>query len=159
MRARATAKYTDARVIADLMRMKGCRLIGSACVHGDSGLIGTRTAGLFDTFTCLHGSATPPFFFQTEAFGHPTSVSACDRRPLTPHVCISSVLAAFHYGSLTRPSQNPPRVGLLSTVEFDADKQLCDEERRAKVEHEGFASLSFYNYLYYYSLMPFIYLR
>jgi hypothetical protein len=130
------------------MRMKRCRLIGSACIHGDSGLIGTRTAGLFDTFTCLHGSATPPFFFPD---GSLRASDICLRPviddPLTPHVCISSVLAAFHYGSLTRPSQNPPRVGLLSTVEFDADKQLCEEERRAKVEHEGFASLSFYNYL------------
>lgn len=53
-----------------------------------------------------------------------------------------SVLAAFHYGSLTRPSQNPPRVGLLSTVNPNAGKQLCDDKHKAEQEHEGYPSTS-----------------
>ena len=53
-----------------------------------------------------------------------------------------SVLAAFHYGSLTRPSQNPPRVGLLSTVDPNAGKQLCDDKHQAEREHEGYPSRS-----------------
>lgn len=34
------------------------------------------------------------------------------------------MLAAFHYGNLTHPSQDPPRIGLLSTVPSDAPDQL-----------------------------------
>lgn len=53
------------------------------------------------------------------------------------------VLAAFHYGSLTRPSQNPPRIGLLSTVDLNtAGKLLCDDKHKAEREHEGYPSLS-----------------
>ncbi|KAG8221443.1 aspartic peptidase domain-containing protein [Butyriboletus roseoflavus] len=51
---------------------------------------------------------------------------------------LKGVLAAFHYGSLTRPSQNPPRVGLLSTVDPNAGKQLCDDKHHAEEEHEGY---------------------
>lgn len=53
-----------------------------------------------------------------------------------------SVLAAFHYGSLTRPSQDPPRVGLLSTVEDNAGKKLCDDKHKAEKEHQGYPSTS-----------------
>ncbi|KAH7925266.1 acid protease [Leucogyrophana mollusca] len=37
---------------------------------------------------------------------------------------LKGVLAAFHYGDLARPSQDPPRVGLLSTVPGDAAAKL-----------------------------------
>ena len=33
-------------------------------------------------------------------------------------------MVAFYYGNLTRPSQDPPRVGLLSTVPSDAGSAL-----------------------------------
>lgn len=59
-----------------------------------------------------------------------------------------SVLAAFHYGSFMRPSQNPPRVGLLSTVDANAGKQLCDDKHRAEVEHEGYPSTSLLSILF-----------
>jgi phytepsin len=36
----------------------------------------------------------------------------------------SSVLTSFYYGNLTHPSQDPPRVGFLSTVPRDADSRL-----------------------------------
>ncbi|KAF8125420.1 aspartic peptidase domain-containing protein [Boletus edulis] len=55
---------------------------------------------------------------------------------------LKGVLAAFHYGSLTHPSQNPPRVGLLSTVDLNAGKQLCDDKHKAEVRHEGYPSAS-----------------
>ncbi|KIP05275.1 hypothetical protein PHLGIDRAFT_30987 [Phlebiopsis gigantea 11061_1 CR5-6] len=37
---------------------------------------------------------------------------------------LKSVLAAFHYGNLTHPSQDPPRIGLLSTVPADSGARL-----------------------------------
>lgn len=37
---------------------------------------------------------------------------------------IGRVLAAYYYGNLTHPSQDPPRVGLLSTVPSDAGDLL-----------------------------------
>jgi hypothetical protein len=36
----------------------------------------------------------------------------------------ASVLSSYHYGNLTYPSQDPPRMGFLSTVPADADEQL-----------------------------------
>ena len=56
--------------------------------------------------------------------------------------CQSRVLAAFHYGSLTHPSLNPPRVGLLSTVDFNAGNELCDDKRYADQEHVGYPGMS-----------------
>ena len=35
-----------------------------------------------------------------------------------------SVFVAFHYGNLTHPSQDQPRIGLLSTVPSDAAQLL-----------------------------------
>lgn len=60
----------------------------------------------------------------------------------------SSVLAAFHYGSLIRPSQDPPRVGLLSTVDVSAGKELCDDKHQAEREHQGYPSTSLH-YLHF----------
>ncbi|TCD60835.1 hypothetical protein EIP91_009424 [Steccherinum ochraceum] len=37
---------------------------------------------------------------------------------------LKSVLVAFHYGNLTHPSQDPPRIGLLSTLPSDASDKL-----------------------------------
>ncbi|RDB16465.1 Pepsin A [Hypsizygus marmoreus] len=37
---------------------------------------------------------------------------------------LKSVLSTFHYGNLTYPSHDPPRMGFLSTVPADADDQL-----------------------------------
>ncbi|KIJ62345.1 hypothetical protein HYDPIDRAFT_94748 [Hydnomerulius pinastri MD-312] len=51
---------------------------------------------------------------------------------------LKSVLAAFHYGSLARPSQDPPRIGLLSTVDPNAGKQLCDDKHMAEEEHTDY---------------------
>lgn len=36
----------------------------------------------------------------------------------------SSVLSAYHYGNLSYPSQDPGRIGLLSTVPEDADNRM-----------------------------------
>ena len=36
------------------------------------------------------------------------------------------MLAAFHYGNISYPSQDPPRIGLLSTIPSDAAKRLQD---------------------------------
>ena len=37
---------------------------------------------------------------------------------------LASVFVAFYYGNLTHPSQDQPRVGLLSTVPSDAAQRL-----------------------------------
>lgn len=42
-----------------------------------------------------------------------------------------SVLVAFYYGNLTHPSQNPPRVGLLSTVPADSGDALREAVQMA----------------------------
>ncbi|KAF9223072.1 acid protease [Gyrodon lividus] len=55
---------------------------------------------------------------------------------------LKSVLAAFHYGSLIRPSQNPPRIGLLSTVDPNAGKQLCDDKHDAESEHADYPMIA-----------------
>jgi hypothetical protein len=40
------------------------------------------------------------------------------------YIFLSSVFVAFYYGNLTHPSQDRPRVGLLSTVPSDAAQRL-----------------------------------
>jgi len=37
---------------------------------------------------------------------------------------LKSVLVAYYYGNITNPSQDPPKVGLLSTVPSDVANQL-----------------------------------
>jgi phytepsin len=37
---------------------------------------------------------------------------------------LTSVIVAFYYGNITHPSQDQPRVGLLSTVPPDAAQRL-----------------------------------
>ncbi|KAF8839048.1 acid protease [Paxillus ammoniavirescens] len=55
---------------------------------------------------------------------------------------LKGVLAAFHYGSLIRPSQNPPRIGLLSTFDLNAGKALCDDKHKAEIEHKDFPMIA-----------------
>lgn len=50
-----------------------------------------------------------------------------------------SVLAAFYYGNLTRPSQDPPRIGLLSTVPSDGDERLKEAISAAEAAHAPLA--------------------
>ncbi|KAH7890581.1 aspartic peptidase domain-containing protein [Phlebopus sp. FC_14] len=54
---------------------------------------------------------------------------------------LKSVLAAFYYGSLARPSQDPPRIGLLSTIDPNASKALCDDKHRAENDHTDYPDL------------------
>lgn len=44
-------------------------------------------------------------------------------------------LVAFHYGNLTNPSQDPPRIGLLSTVPSN-DQELLKQAVDAAA-HDG----------------------
>ncbi|KAF5353671.1 hypothetical protein D9758_008648 [Tetrapyrgos nigripes] len=39
---------------------------------------------------------------------------------------LKSVLTSFHYGNISHPSQDPPRIGFLSTVPPDSDKRYLD---------------------------------
>ena len=45
------------------------------------------------------------------------------------------MLAAFHYGNLTHPSQDPPRIGLLSTVPTDGGERLREAVMAAEQNH------------------------
>ncbi|KAL0959031.1 hypothetical protein HGRIS_014338 [Hohenbuehelia grisea] len=44
---------------------------------------------------------------------------------------LKSVVAAFHFGNITHPSQDAPRIGLRSTVPPDADERLREAVARA----------------------------
>ncbi|KAL0071099.1 hypothetical protein AAF712_001657 [Marasmius tenuissimus] len=44
---------------------------------------------------------------------------------------LKSVLSSYYYGNLTHPSQDPPRLGFLSTVPSDADDRYMDALRAA----------------------------
>ncbi|KAL0572046.1 hypothetical protein V5O48_009904, partial [Marasmius crinis-equi] len=47
-------------------------------------------------------------------------------------------LVAFHYGNLTHPSVDPPRIGLLSRVPTDADAKLTQAVNDAKTNGGNF---------------------
>ena len=49
------------------------------------------------------------------------------------------MLAAFHYGNLTHPSQDPPRIGLLSTVPGDGGTRLKEAVNAAEERDGNFA--------------------
>lgn len=52
-----------------------------------------------------------------------------------------SALVAFHYGNLTRPSQDPPRVGLLSTVPADHGDRLTQAVKAAAAADGNFPGM------------------
>ena len=54
-----------------------------------------------------------------------------DREPWRP----KRNLVAFHYGNLTHPSADPPRMGFLSTVPGNADDLYGTDVQAAK--HDG----------------------
>lgn len=53
----------------------------------------------------------------------------------------SSVLASFHYGNLTNPSQDAPRIGFLSTVPADAGDILQADVSSASAMGHNFPGL------------------
>ncbi|KAI0684465.1 aspartic peptidase domain-containing protein [Cytidiella melzeri] len=55
---------------------------------------------------------------------------------------IKSALVAFHYGNLTRPSEDPPRIGLLSTVSGNSGDLLKDAVDAADVNSGNFPATS-----------------
>ncbi|EKM52972.1 uncharacterized protein PHACADRAFT_259144 [Phanerochaete carnosa HHB-10118-sp] len=55
---------------------------------------------------------------------------------------LKSVLAAFYYGNLTNPSQDPPRIGLLSTVPSDGGEQLKEAISAAEAAHAPLTATS-----------------
>ncbi|THH32199.1 hypothetical protein EUX98_g2000 [Antrodiella citrinella] len=57
---------------------------------------------------------------------------------------LKSALIAFYYGNLTHPSQDPPRVGLLSTVPQDAGGRLQTVVQSAKAADGNFIVLGLY---------------
>ncbi|KAF9456223.1 aspartic peptidase domain-containing protein [Collybia nuda] len=55
---------------------------------------------------------------------------------------LKSVLASYHYGNLTYPSQDPPRMGFLSTVPSDANDQMREAVKDASQNGGNFPVLS-----------------
>ncbi|KAF8066553.1 aspartic peptidase domain-containing protein [Lyophyllum atratum] len=55
---------------------------------------------------------------------------------------LKSVLASYHYGNLTHPSRDPPRMGFLSTVPSDADDKLRAAVVDAQQNGGNFPALS-----------------
>lgn len=55
---------------------------------------------------------------------------------------LKSVLAAFYYGNLTHPSQDPPRIGLLSTVPSDGGERLREAISAAEAANAPLAATS-----------------
>jgi len=53
-----------------------------------------------------------------------------------------STLVAFHYGNLTHPSVDPPRIGFLSAVPTNADDLLEQEVKEAQANSGNFESTS-----------------
>lgn len=51
-------------------------------------------------------------------------------------------LVAFYYGNLTHPSQDPPRIGLLSTLPSDANDRLQAVVSAAKTGDGNFIGMS-----------------
>jgi hypothetical protein len=49
-----------------------------------------------------------------------------------------SVLSSYYYGNLSYPSQDPPRMGFLSTVPTDADDKLKAAVTAATKNGNGF---------------------
>ncbi|KAG6333102.1 hypothetical protein ID866_5985 [Astraeus odoratus] len=52
---------------------------------------------------------------------------------------LKGVLASFYYGSLSRPSEDPPRIGLLSTVPSDAGELLKQVVQFAEATYHDFS--------------------
>lgn len=52
------------------------------------------------------------------------------------------VIAVFYYGSLSRPSVDPPRIGFMSTVPADAGQRLSEDVRFAQDAHVDLPSKS-----------------
>ncbi|THV00298.1 acid protease [Dendrothele bispora CBS 962.96] len=50
---------------------------------------------------------------------------------------LKSVLASFHYGNITHPSQDPPRIGFLSTVPDDAEDRYREAVEAAANSNGG----------------------
>lgn len=54
-------------------------------------------------------------------------------------VFLCSTLAAFYYGNLTHPSQDPPRMGLMSTLPANAGERLTQVVKEAQKADGNFA--------------------
>lgn len=63
------------------------------------------------------------------------------RRRLADKEVDYSVLAAYHFGNLTYPSQDPPRMGFLSTVPDNADALLRSAVARAALRDDNFPGI------------------
>ncbi|KAH9476110.1 Cathepsin E-B [Psilocybe cubensis] len=55
---------------------------------------------------------------------------------------LKGVLSAYYYGNLTYPSQDPPKMGFLSTVPTDADQRLRDAVAAAAKADDNFPAIT-----------------
>ncbi|KAI0266450.1 aspartic peptidase domain-containing protein [Gloeopeniophorella convolvens] len=121
---------------------------GNSLIRGPSDVLDAITAQLGGgTYNCaeahtlafqIGGSLYPvdPRDFGVQTFEGTTSHCTPNLAPTDPpgsgflyswsigDPFLKSVLAAFYYGNITHPSQDQPRIGLLSTVPSDAAERL-----------------------------------
>ncbi|KAJ6598131.1 aspartic peptidase domain-containing protein [Mycena vulgaris] len=122
---------------------------GNSLIRGPADVVAAIATRLGDTFPCatphtlafsIGGKLFPvdPRDFATQAFtGDLSNCAANVVQTDTPiegqgyqyswslgDPFLKGVLAAFHYGNITYPSADPPRIGLLSTVPADAGARL-----------------------------------
>ncbi|PPR00690.1 hypothetical protein CVT24_000978 [Panaeolus cyanescens] len=55
---------------------------------------------------------------------------------------LKSVISAYYFGNLTYPSQDPPKMGFLSTVPPDADQKMKDAVEAARKADHNFPAVS-----------------
>ncbi len=60
--------------------------------------------------------------------------------------CLPSNLVVFHYGNLTHPSVDPPRVGIMSVVPANATEELQDAIEDAEDNGGNFECKPVYSY-------------
>ncbi|KIL64999.1 hypothetical protein M378DRAFT_77450 [Amanita muscaria Koide BX008] len=137
---------------------------GNSIIRGPSDVVQFITATLGSVFPCdephtlsfsIGGHLFPvdPRDFVFSVNDNDVSTCAMNIAPTnTPHTggflfswslgdpFLKSVLSAYYYGNLTYPSQDNPRIGLLSTVPSDAGERLKTDVRNANQSGHGFPS-------------------
>lgn len=73
---------------------------------------------------CSYGSSELRLFIQLEYWRTISQIVSRTLDLIAVTNIPTSVFVAFYYGNLTHPSQDQPRVGLLSTVPPDAAQRL-----------------------------------
>ena len=64
-----------------------------------------------------------------------------------PYYVSSSALTTFYYGNLSHPSQDPPKLGFLSTVPPDASSRMQSAASAAAKANNNFPCMSLFSFI------------